>query len=388
MGGANAERGISPVVGAVLMFAIVVALAATAGAMVIGFGDTLEDPPPFAASEQSVEVEIGGNESRHTLEFVHQGGDSVSADALSVTIAAGDETTRIPLSRLDGDAVSDGSWTAGERLDVGLNESAVCSADAGEVDVDLVHADGGGSYTVSSRTIPVERGGFVIDGSRVEATTDYTANVKFVGTGWSSADGSLDPPVNVSVHVGAERVHAWEMQTDTDQVVGAYGVSRQDPDTGIEIRAAGAQPEYDCGFLGLNCDRVGWDWTRVSSEENADNVRVYRDGDDAPSFGSGEGQQSAAAYVAPYVEGGEVTLDDNQAVYLFEFNEGEDRDYQDAVVLVSFFTQHEEVGVYESKAEDVVLCPAETRSASPNGGGGNGNGDGGGGNGGGGNGDG
>ncbi|WP_082238263.1 type IV pilin [Halorubrum tebenquichense] len=365
------DRGISPVVGVVLMFAIVVALAATTTVLVLGFGDTLESPPPFVASEQSIEVEIGGNETRHTLEFVHRGGESVDIDALSVVIGEGDSQTRVPLSELDAGAFADGTWAAGEQLDVELDESTVCDADTGEVSVDITHNGGGGGYILSSRTIPVERGGFVIDGSRVEATTDYTANVKFVGTGWSSE--TADPPVNVSVHLGGERVHAWTAQNDTDEVVGSYGISRQDPETDVEIQAAGAQPEYDCNLLGFDCEFVGYTWTHVSSTENSDNVRVYRDGDEAPSFSSGEGQQSAAAYVDPYIDNGEVTLDDNQAVYLFEFNEGADRDYQDAVVLVSFFTQHEEVGVYESKAEDVILCPTETMSANPNGAGDGGN---------------
>ena len=105
-----------------------------------------------------------------------------------------------------------------------------------------------------------------------------------------------------------------------------------------------------------------------SSTENTENVRVYRDGDAAPAFEGVSGQQSAAAYVDPYVENGRITLDDNQAVYLFDFND-DDHDYQDAVVLVSFFARRggANVGVYESNARDVVLCPARTRSASPNG---------------------
>lgn len=364
-------RALSPLIGCVLLVAIVVALSVTVGVMLVGFDDALGAPPPFVANEQSVRVSIAGNESEHTLEFVHRGGESVDANALTVSLAADDYAARIPVSEVDGSALDDGRWTADERLSMRLNESALCGNGAETASVELVYRGADRSYILSSRNIPIERGQFVIDGSRVRATTPYTANVKFVGTGWSSL--THDAPVNVTVDVAGTPAHGWYMQGDTASVVGSYGVSRQDSGTEIEVRAAGGQPEYECTFGYWGCERVGWNWIRVSSDQNTENVRVYRDGDSVPEFESESGQQSAAAYVEPYVEGGEITLDDNQAVYLFDFNE-DGHDYQDAVVLVSFFAQRGEAGVYESHSRDVILCPARTRSASPNGGGGgNGN---------------
>lgn len=90
-----------------------------------------------------------------------------------------------------------------------------------------------------------------------------------------------------------------------------------------------------------------------------------------------------ADYAEPFIENGTISLDDNQAIYLFDFNrrgpDHETADYQDAVVLVSFFTR-ETTGttVHEtSEGRQVIVCPAETRSASPRGGGGGGGGGGG-----------
>lgn len=374
------NRAISPLIGAILMVAIVVALATSAGVMALALGDTLEAPPPFAASEESVEAEIQGNETRHTLEVVHRGGDAVDAAALSTQIRVGDRSIRIPAAESDDGALDDGEWSVGERLSLDLNESLLCAGDAEQATVSLTYRDDGAGYELSTQTVPIERGQFVIDGAGVRATAPYTANVKFVGTGWSSS--AYDAPVNVTVAVDGTVEHAWRMVGDSDSIVGATGVSRQDAGTELGIEAAGAQPEMDCNWFGFDCERVGWDWTRVNADANTDNVRVYRDGDDAPDFGGADGQQSAAAYVDPYLADGEIALDDNQAIYLFDFNE-ENPDYQDAVVLVSFFTQEERSGVYESKGEDVVICPPETKSASPNGGSngdgngnGNGNGDG------------
>ncbi|WP_435115669.1 type IV pilin [Halolamina sp. C58] len=367
------DRAISPVIGAVLLFAIVIMLAATAGVMVLGFSDSLRAPPPFASTAEEVEVEVRGNETRHTLEVVHRGGDPVDAAALTTRIAVGDRTISLPAAESDDGALADGEWSAGERLTLDLNESLLCAGDADRASVSLSYRDDGTGYELSSETVPIERGQFVIDGSEVRATAPYTANVKFVGTGWSSA--TADAPVNVTVSVGDTVEHAWRMVEDSDSVVGATGVSRQDSGTSLEVTAAGRKPEYDCIWGNFGCTQVGWQWTRVSSTANTENVRVYRDGDEAPDFGSADDQQSAAAYVDPYLADGNISLDDNQAIYLFDFNE-DSHDYQDAVVLVSFFTQQERSGVYESRGEDVVICPPETKSASPNGGNGGGNGNG------------
>jgi len=358
-------RALSTVVGGALLLLLTVALVATAGAMILGFSDQLSNPPPFVSEEESVTVDIVGNEAQHSLELVHRNGEPVDASALSVAVTVGGTTTTIPVSDLDGGALDDGEWSAGERLNVSLNQSTLCDPGGDSASVQLRYRGARSSYLLSERTVPVERGQFAIDGSHVRASVPYTANVKFLGTGWGSADS--DAPVNVSVAVGGERAKAWTMVHDHDTTVGAYGVSRQDAGTDIEVRAAGLQHRRVCDSLfgiPINCHTEPY-WVRVSSTENSENVRVYRDGSDAPNFTAASGQASAESYVAPYVENGTITLDDNQAIYLFDFNEDE-RDYQDAVVLVSFFTQREETGVYRSSGRDTILCPAETTSASPN----------------------
>lgn len=362
------RRALSPVVGGALMLVIVVVLCAVVATMTLGFADVLEDPAPAVSNEESIEVALQGNETSHTLEFVHRGGQSVPADALVASVGDGDAAETIHLDESAADALADGTWSAGEALRLDLDESSICDGGGDSASVRLTYeeASGGRSFTVSERTVPVERGEFVIRGDSLEATTDYTANVKFLGTGWSSP--TYDAPVEVSVRVDGTEETSW-VSGDSDTTVGAYGVSSQDSGTPLSVVARGK--------TGPNGG-----WRTTSESTNAEYLVVLRDGDAVPNYDAGNGQQDVAEYAEAFIEDGEVVLDDNQAVFLFDFNrQGTDHptaDYQDAVVLVSFFSQaSERTTVHTDGERNVVVCPSETRSASPNGGGnGNGNGNG------------
>ena len=59
------ERAVSKVIGVVLMVAIVVALAATVGFMVVGFGDMLNEPAPQVAFEATYYDEVDDPDEFH-----------------------------------------------------------------------------------------------------------------------------------------------------------------------------------------------------------------------------------------------------------------------------------------------------------------------------------
>jgi flagellin-like protein len=156
------ERALSPVVGVALMVVIVVALGVLTGGMLLGFQTQLKDPAPVFVADETIEVDLQGNDTEHTLEFVHRGGQAVPAGPLSVRLGAGGTTRTIDLE---------------------LDESAVCRAGTDTAEVTLTYEREDSSCTLSERRVPVERGQFVIRGDTVETTADFTANVKFLGTG-------------------------------------------------------------------------------------------------------------------------------------------------------------------------------------------------------------
>jgi flagellin-like protein len=72
------DRGVSPVIGVILMVAITVILAAVIGTFVLGLGDSLGDSQPTA--------QIDAEFSNGNLTFEHNGGDRIDAGDLTILV--------------------------------------------------------------------------------------------------------------------------------------------------------------------------------------------------------------------------------------------------------------------------------------------------------------
>jgi len=107
------DRGVSPVIGVILMVAITVILAAVIGTFVLGLGDSLEQAP-----QAQLDAEV---DSSDNIVINHNGGD---------TLAEGDITIRVEDDT--GTDVSDSSitWTDSE-LSVGETLTADSDASTG-----------------------------------------------------------------------------------------------------------------------------------------------------------------------------------------------------------------------------------------------------------------
>ena len=75
------ERGVSPVIGVILMVAITVFLAAVIGTFVLGLGDSLQQAP-----QAQLNAEAGGSTSSPTLTLSHDGGDSLTTSDIRVVV--------------------------------------------------------------------------------------------------------------------------------------------------------------------------------------------------------------------------------------------------------------------------------------------------------------
>ena len=88
------DRGVSPVIGVILMVAITVILAAVIGAFVLGLGDQASSSAPQAQFSS----DFSGNE---TVELEHAGGQNVDRGEISVRVAG---TTVYEDGEVDTDA--------------------------------------------------------------------------------------------------------------------------------------------------------------------------------------------------------------------------------------------------------------------------------------------
>lgn len=91
------ERGVSPVIGVILMVAITVILAAVIGSFVLGLGDSVGSSAPQASL--SVDEVNGDN-----ITLRHQGGDDVDLSETTIVFEDDDTTdvTRFDAAETDG----------------------------------------------------------------------------------------------------------------------------------------------------------------------------------------------------------------------------------------------------------------------------------------------
>jgi len=78
------DRGVSPVIGVILMVAVTVVLGAVIGAFVFGIGDKLGEPAPNAQINWDYDSTTGD------LDVVHDGGDSITVDNTGELDVTGD----------------------------------------------------------------------------------------------------------------------------------------------------------------------------------------------------------------------------------------------------------------------------------------------------------
>lgn len=130
------SRGLSPVVGAVLLVVVTIALAGVAGAVVLA-PDTTESPP-------RVHFTVDAESGTDRITVTHDSGDAVSTEDLTVRIEVDGQPLAqqppIPFFAADGfasgptgpfNSAADSTWTAGESASIELASTNVPLLDPG-----------------------------------------------------------------------------------------------------------------------------------------------------------------------------------------------------------------------------------------------------------------
>jgi len=121
----NDDRGVSPVIGVILMVAITVILAAVIGTFVLGLGDSLEQAP-----QAQLDAEAAGSGASEVLNISHNGGDSIAAEDIRVVVGSDEYTS----SDDDVSGLGDGEFNVGDTLTIGNNPS-----DSEGTEVQVIH---------------------------------------------------------------------------------------------------------------------------------------------------------------------------------------------------------------------------------------------------------
>lgn len=198
---------------------------------------------------------------------------------------------------------------------------------------------GGGS---SATDVP-----FHVSGGEVIPEVAYEASVTVLGAQLSLHQYEGGPlmwwcPVTTNVTVGSTTFEPWgDIDTaESDIQDFNYPKNYQVPDafpanTPIIANGKFFNHPYSNGKYNTSV------WTcfrSLASNQDTDHVKVLRDGDDVPTIETTSNvQNDVAYYLQDYVADNKISLQPNQAIYLFETRTATQgaRDYQDLVVLVT-----------------------------------------------------
>ncbi len=138
------DRGVSPVIGVILMVAITVILAAVIAAFVLGLGDTSEPAPSasfdfdYNSTDQSLDVTVGSGDTFDAGKAaVSVGGDSTQLTALS------------PPDFADASVIS-----AGTSFTINSSNGASDVAPGDRVDITFTPEEGGEATILGTFTAP------------------------------------------------------------------------------------------------------------------------------------------------------------------------------------------------------------------------------------------
>jgi|APHM01.1.fsa_nt_gi archaeal flagellin N-terminal-like domain len=142
------DRGVSPVIGVILMVAITVILAAVIAAFVLGLGDTNGSTP-------NVTWEYDYDQSTNQTEVQMTGGDSFDPARVTVTGDIDSSTTDSANITSDGASLADvDDFDPGDRFTAGDSVTVNVTGVGFEFDLVFTSEDGGTSSTIGGTSGP------------------------------------------------------------------------------------------------------------------------------------------------------------------------------------------------------------------------------------------
>lgn len=371
------EDGISPVVGAILMLAIVVTLA---GVIAVSF--SVFEPPNVAPTVGTDSVVIslidGSTGDREDVIQVNQyAGESLNTDEIDLIISSGGTTvSNTPLSD-EQTTVSPGG-----KLQYNVTAADICSLGGNDVQVTMVHNPT--ETVIVTNTFEVDRSvNISVVDNKVTADRAFKANVSMLGSGYATLEGDkyvywpIEARIIVSNDTDTSVLTPWpdgdvydSLSHTTDDDINSpvydfpyvYETDTLDADSSVVIELLSYEKDDWVGvgttrsYGGTTYEEARSELDRYiqsidTSDPDEENLKILQDGDTVPNTGASPHQDSVPDILQSRINPstGELNLDENERVIIFEINEpANSGDFNDAVGLIEIIPTGD-VEVIESR---------------------------------------
>ncbi|MBN2280107.1 MAG: hypothetical protein JXQ65_05975 [Candidatus Marinimicrobia bacterium] len=244
--------------------------------------------------------------------------------ATGTTIMSGDVTGT-------GVLAIDGSFSTTDSSTLTWYGLVICSADVDSNNTNLYFADSSSVYgtvivgapTKGGVNLKGERVTFTIEDNEVIPGQDFNVAVHVLGSELSGSGGRKDAQCEVKVFVGGSVVKTWSdvRYSDGD----AYVDGKWQPPlssfywTDPTVYEAGTPVTIQVRFY--STDYYSGINRTISSTTNSDHLHTKRNGDDKPGMAGSSGQSDVESFLEGYITDGVITITDNQAIFLFDYND-------------------------------------------------------------------
>jgi PKD repeat protein len=194
----------------------------------------------------------------------------------------------------------------------------------------------------SSITKNLTANNFNITGDTVTPTQNFTCNFTVLGA-QISASGVYDMMVTTQLYIGGMTYPLGNYSSPVGSNVNDYqqhhwNLPASYP-AGTPVTISGKSWDHVSYGLDYSLDSSWKQYMEVYTTGNSPNLIVLKNGDAVPNKPGYLGQADLAAFVAPYVKNGKISLQANEAIFLFELGTtniySAAADFQDLVVLMS-----------------------------------------------------
>ena len=226
----------------------------------------------------------------------------------------------------------DGSFTTTDSACLTWYGLIICTADDDSNNTNLYFADSSsvyGSVIVGAPT----KGGVNLKGEKVTFEIvdnvvipgqDFNVAVHVLGSELSSTGGRYDVQCEVKVYVGGSIIKTWSdvRYSDGDAYVDGkwqpplssfYWTDPTTYEAGTEVTISVRYYSTDF-WVNYNINKT------ISSTTNSDHLHTKRNGDDTPGMAGSSGQSNVEDFLGGYITDGKITITDNQAIFLFDYN--------------------------------------------------------------------